>query len=61
MLRLAKLTPVRFRIALAIVLGMAFISLQFAVNVAPQPTSSLAWQHDGRLHVAGKVYKVTRF
>jgi hypothetical protein len=51
MLRLAKLTPVRFRIALAFVLGVAFISLQFAANVAPQPTSSLAWQHDGRLHV----------
>jgi glutaredoxin len=51
MLRLAKLTPVRFRIALAIVLGAVFISLQFAANVALQPTSSLAWQHDGRLHV----------
>jgi glutaredoxin len=33
------------------ILGVAFISLQFAANVAPQPTSSLAWQHDGRLHV----------
>jgi len=51
MLRLAKLTPARFRIALAVLLGAAFVFLQVAANVAPSPTSSLAWQHDGRLHV----------
>ena len=51
MLRLTTLTPSRFRIALAIVLGIAFVSLQLAVNVVAPPTTSLSWQHDGRLHV----------
>jgi hypothetical protein len=51
MLRFAKLTPFRFRVALAVVLGVAFAALQFAANVAPPPASSVAWQHDGRLHV----------
>ena len=49
MFRLAILTPVRFRIALAVVLGMVFALLQFGAIVSPPP--SLAWEHDGRLHV----------
>lgn len=51
MLRLTTLTPFRFRIALAVVLGVVFVSLQFAGPAVPPPTSSPAWQHDGRLHV----------
>jgi hypothetical protein len=51
MVRLDKLTPARFRMALVIVLGAVFAWLQLAANVAPPPASSLAWQHDGRLHV----------
>ena len=51
MLRLAKLTPARFRVALAIVLGLAFVWLQVGAGGTPPPESSLAWQHDGRLHV----------
>jgi hypothetical protein len=53
MLRLAKLTPARFRTALVIVLGAAFAWLQLAAQVAPSspPAGSIAWQHDGRLHV----------
>jgi len=51
LLRLAILTPFRFRIVLAIVLGAAFAALQLATNVAPAPASAPAWQHDGRLHV----------
>ena len=51
MFRLTQLTPARFRIALAIVLGLAFASLQFTAKVTPPPAASLAWQHDGRLHV----------
>jgi hypothetical protein len=51
MIRLAKLTPARFRMALVIVLGAVFASLQLTANVAPPPASSPAWQHDGRLHV----------
>lgn len=39
-----------FRAALVIVLGVIFASLQFVAR-APPPTSSLAWQHDGRLHI----------
>jgi len=44
------LTPGRLRIALAIVLGLAFAGLQLTAKVA-EPPPSLAWQHDGRLHV----------
>ena len=51
MLHLAKLTTTRFRIALAIVLGIVFASLQFATSLSPVPASSLSWQNDGRLHV----------
>jgi glutaredoxin len=53
MLRLAKLTPARFRVVLIVVLGAAFAWLQLAAHVAPssRPAGSLAWQHDGRLHV----------
>jgi hypothetical protein len=51
MFHLSILTPFRFRVALAVVLGVAFASLQLAANVAPSPTSPPAWQHDGRLHV----------
>ena len=51
MIRLAKSTPARFRMALVIVLGAVFASLQLAANVAPPPGDSPAWQHDGRLHV----------
>jgi hypothetical protein len=50
MLHLSMLTPGRLRIALAIVLGLAFAGLQFTTKVA-EPPPSLAWQHDGRLHV----------
>jgi hypothetical protein len=38
------LTPARFRIALVIVLGVVFVSLQLAVQVVPPPVSSLAWK-----------------
>lgn len=51
MFRFAISTPFRFRIALAIVLGAAFVFLQIATAVAPPPTTSLPWQRDGRLHV----------
>ena len=51
MLRLATLTPFRFRIALALVLGIAFAYLQFAAGAVPHPESTVSWQHDGRLHV----------
>ena len=51
MLRLATLTPFRFRAALAIVLGIAFAYLQLAPSAAPPPESIESWQHDGRLHV----------
>ena len=51
MLRLTILTPFQFRIALAIVLGVAFVSLQFAPTATLPPENSLAWQADGRLHV----------
>lgn len=51
MLRLARLTPFRFRIALAVVLGLVFAALQIVATIGPPPVSSLAWQHDGRLHV----------
>jgi glutaredoxin len=51
MLRFDTLTPFRFRIALAALLGAAFIALQLAGTVAPPPASPPAWQEDGRLHV----------
>ena len=51
MLRLAILTPARFRVALIIVLGIVFASLQLTASVSPPPVSSLAWQNDGRLHI----------
>lgn len=51
MLHISALTPWRLRIALAIVLGLAFAALQLTANGAPSPVSSTAWQHDGRLHV----------
>lgn len=51
MLRLDLLTPFRFRLALAALLGAAFIALQLVVTAAPPPTPALAWQNDGRLHV----------
>jgi hypothetical protein len=51
MLRLAGLTPFRFRIALILVLGLAFVSLQLVTKAEAPATSAPAWQHDGRLHV----------
>ena len=51
MLRLTTLTPFRFRIALAVILGLAFALLQFRADLAPTPPDALAWQQDGRLHV----------
>ena len=51
MFRLTTLTPFRFRIALTVILGLAFALLQFRVDLAPTPSGSLAWQNDGRLHV----------
>jgi hypothetical protein len=51
MFRFATLTRLRFRIALAIVLGVTFGLLQLTTNIAPPPTAPAAWQHDGRLHV----------
>lgn len=51
MIRFTLLTPARFRIALAILLGLVFVALQFASSAAPPPAVSPAWQHDGRLHV----------
>ncbi|MCE3258123.1 MAG: glutaredoxin family protein [Nitrobacter vulgaris] len=51
MLRLVTLTPFRFRVALAIVLGVAFAYLQLAASAGPPPDSTESWQHDGRLHV----------
>jgi glutaredoxin len=51
MLRLAQLTPARFRIALAVLLGALFVWLQVPAAVVPPPVSPLSWQQDGRLHV----------
>lgn len=51
MIRLTFLTPARFRIALAFLLGLVFVGLQFAATIAPPAEVSPAWQHDGRLHV----------
>ncbi len=51
MLRLSKLTPIRFRIALAVALAVVFALLQFVERASPPQVSSLAWQNDGRLHV----------
>jgi glutaredoxin len=51
MLRLVSLTPFRFRVALAIVLGVAFAYLQLAASAGPPPDGTESWQHDGRLHV----------
>jgi glutaredoxin len=51
MLRLTALTPFRFRIVLAIVLGITFALLQLTEQVAPPAQNVLWWQHDGRLHV----------
>jgi glutaredoxin len=51
MLRLTSLTPSRFRIALAIILGACFVFLQLDGRGAPPISSPPAWQHDGRLHV----------
>jgi hypothetical protein len=47
----AAATPGRFRIVLAIVLGLAFVLLQLRPAAPPEGPGSLAWQHDGRLHV----------
>lgn len=47
----AAATPSRFRIALAIVLAAVFVLLQLRAPELPESASSLAWQHDGRLHV----------
>lgn len=49
MLRLV--TPARFRIALAIVLGLVFAALQFTAQTSTAPATLPAWQQDGRLHV----------
>jgi glutaredoxin len=44
--------PMRFRTALAVALGLAFVFLNVgSLLISPQPTTSLAWQQDGRLHV----------
>lgn len=51
MLRLARLTPNRFRLAIAVVLGVVFVSLQFPGHIAPPAENTLAWQRDGQLHV----------
>jgi hypothetical protein len=51
MLHFANLTPTRFRLALALMLGLAFVVLQFAGAQGSRPTASLDWQTDGRLHV----------
>lgn len=51
MLRLSKLTPFRFRVALAVVLGVAFASLQLMPSGGPAPASTPTWQNGGRLHV----------
>jgi hypothetical protein len=47
----AAATPGRFRIALAVALAAVFVLLQLRPAESPAPASSLAWQHDGRLHV----------
>jgi hypothetical protein len=51
MLRFTTLSRLQFRIALAIILGVAFASLQLTARGGSQPASSPGWQHDGRLHV----------
>lgn len=48
---LALATPRRFRIFIAALLVVTFAALQLRGPEAPPVTSSLAWQHDGRLHV----------
>jgi glutaredoxin len=51
MLPFRTLTPFRFRIALAVILALAFALLQFRTDIAPAQPSAIAWQNDGRLHV----------
>jgi hypothetical protein len=51
MLQFTALSPPRFRIVLAVVLGAVFALFQLVAHDAPRSTDTLAWQHDGRLHV----------
>lgn len=50
MLRLAALTPFRFRIAVVVLLAAAFALLQVADRTAPSAAAP-AWERDDRLHV----------
>jgi len=50
MLRLAALTPFRFRLAVVVLLAAAFAVLQVAGHTAP-PIEVPAWERDDRLHV----------
>jgi glutaredoxin len=47
----AALTPGRFRAALAVLLGAAFVILQALATTAPPPANLLASETGGRLHV----------
>jgi hypothetical protein len=49
--RRALLTSARFRIALAVILGVTFVALQFTRNGGPPFAGGLHWRDDGRLHV----------
>jgi glutaredoxin len=51
MLQLAHFTPSHFRMALAVLLGAAFLALQVGPKAPPLTSAPLAWQEDGRLHV----------
>lgn len=51
MFHLSTLTPSRFRIALALALGLTFVVLQFRMDIQAPSAASPGWQNDGRLHV----------
>jgi hypothetical protein len=48
---LAAATPARVRVLLALLLAAVFIALQLWTPTTPQDAASLAWEHDGQLHV----------
>jgi glutaredoxin len=47
----AAATPGRVRIVLAVALTAVFVLLQLRPAGLPPPANTLAWEHDGRLHV----------
>ena len=51
MLRLAALTPSRFRLAVVVLLTAVFAVLQAAGHPTASPSAVSAWERDDRLHV----------